>query len=167
MTSIKVLSMLFLAFIVGGWMMGSMIIVPAQKELSASEYTAVEQAQTKNGVRYFPIVFAVTVILLATLIYMNWGRGLTTWLLAGSLAFVISGAAVTAIKMIPLNSRIEGWSIQAPPRDWQKYRDEWHNTHRMRTVLAVIAFVLLSAAIVQQSSTGTKSATKASAYRKV
>jgi uncharacterized membrane protein len=164
---VKILTLLSVALIAGGWMMGSFLVVPAQKELPASEYTAVEQANTKFGSKYYPVVMGVSVILLITLLILTWRSGQSVVLVGASLVFVVAGVAFTAARMMPINREVDTWSIQSPPSDWQKSRDAWHTNHRIRTILAVTAFVLLSTAVVQGAqstkgaATGKKTATAA------
>jgi uncharacterized membrane protein len=153
---IKILTLLSVALIASGWMMGSFLVVPAQKELSASEYTAVEQANTKFGSKYYPVVMGVSVILLTTLLVLTWRSGHSVVLIGASLVFVVAGVAFTAARMMPINREVDTWSVQSPPSDWQSTRDAWHMNHRIRTALAVTAFVLLSAAVVQGAQSNTK-----------
>lgn len=152
MLLLKVLTLFGVALVAGGWMMGTFLVTPAQTKLSASEYTAVEQANTKYGERYFPMVQAITVILLVTLLILTLRNKQSVVLIAASLVFLIAGVAFTAARMIPLNKQMDAWSIQSPPSDWQNARDAWHTNHRIRTVLAVTAFLLLSTALVHGSA---------------
>lgn len=153
MTLLKVLALFGVALIAGGWMMGTFLVVPAQKKLTASEYTAVEQANTSVGARYYPVVMASTVMALITLLVLTIRSGRPSLLIALSLAFVIGALAFTAAKMVPINKHVDTWSIQSPPANWQVTRDAWHTNHRIRTALAVIAFLLLCTAIVQNNQT--------------
>jgi uncharacterized membrane protein len=155
-TLVKILSLLFVALIAGGWMMGSVLVISAQKKLTASEYTAVEQANTSYGKRYFPVVAGVSIILLGILVYLSRESKGQMALIACSLLLIVAAVGFTRAKMVPLNDKIETWSVQAPPSDWQESRDLWHRNHRIRTGLAVTAFVLLSVAIVQGAPKSTK-----------
>ncbi len=152
---IKVVSLLLVALVAGGWMMGSVLVVSAQKKLTASEYTAVEQANTSYGKRYFPVVVILSVIALSTLLYLSRGNTTQMLLVSGSLLLMMGALGFTGAKIVPINNKIDTWSVQSPPSDWQKTRDLWHRNHRIRTGLAVTAFVLLSIAIVQGNAAAT------------
>lgn len=169
MTIVKILSLLFVALIAGGWMMGSVLVVPAQKKLTASEYTAVEQANTSFGQRYFPIVVITSVILLAILLHLSRGNTGQMILIGCSLFLVVVALGFTRAKIVPINKQIDTWSIQNPPSNWQTTRNQWHRNHRIRTGLAVGAFILLSTAIVQTSvaSNTTAQTTRAVTYRDI
>jgi uncharacterized membrane protein len=161
---VKLLALLFVALIAGGWMMGTALVVPAQRNLTASEYVAVEQANTSFGKRYYPIVVITSIILLITLLVLSRGDMRQMWLVGASLVLVVTALGFTGAKIVPLNTRVDTWSVQSPPSDWQQTRDAWHTYHRVRTALAVTAFILLSAAIVQ-GSTGTGKQTQSSSAK--
>jgi anthrone oxygenase-like protein len=145
----KWISLLTLALLTGGWTMSLLVMVPAQQRLSASVYTEVAQSSTAFGQQYFPILTLSSIALLVVLLLLGRKSGqVRTGFIAASLALLVGAAALTAATILPLNATINTWSIQSPPDDWQTTRDAWRDRHRIRTALAVSAFLLLSAGLL-------------------
>lgn len=158
MTIIKILALVFVGLVAGGWMMGSMLVVPAQKRLNAQQYTAVEQANTSFGARYFPVLVITSIILLSVLTYLLRADKSQMIVVGASLALMVVALGFTGSRIVPINKKIDTWSVQTPPSDWQTVRDSWHTNHRIRTGIAFVAFLLLSVAIVQDSPKSTSTA---------
>jgi hypothetical protein len=53
------------------------------------------------------------------------------------------GMVITVAGHFPINAMIDTWSPAAPPADWEQLRDRWVLAHAVRSVLALVAFVLL------------------------
>jgi hypothetical protein len=50
---------------------------------------------------------------------------------------------------VPINTAQLNWSVVAPPDDWSTVRDRWQLAHVVRTTTAVLAFVLLTVAVMR------------------
>ncbi len=150
MTVIKVLALCAVGFLAGAWTLGTFVVVPAQRELTATVYAAVEQANTSFGQRYLPVLSGSSVVLLSTLLFVDrHRRSLNRGLLTAAGVLIVVTVVFTAAVMVPLNAEVDSWSVQAPPVDWQQTRDAWHTGQAFRTLLAVPAFVLVAIAIVR------------------
>jgi hypothetical protein len=113
---LKLLALCMVGLLAGGWMMGTFVVVPAQRELEATVYAAVEQANTSYGQRYLPVLSGSSVVLLLILLIVDRNqRSLQRGLLVTSLVLIAVTVLYTAIFMVPLNAEVDTWSTQAPP----------------------------------------------------
>jgi len=145
----KLLTLLAVALLTGGWTMSALVMVPAQARLPASVYMEAAQSNTAFGQQYFPVLTVSSILLLALLLLLNRRqREIRPGFLAAALGLLIVAAAITAATILPLNHRIATWSAQSPPDDWQTTRDAWGDRHRIRTTLALSAFLLLGAGLL-------------------
>lgn len=69
-----------------------------------------------------------------------------TLLLGGAVAAVIAVAVVSELYNVRMNRDIDTWDSLRPPRSWARTRARWGRFNRVRTCLAVSAFVLAAAA---------------------
>jgi hypothetical protein len=60
--------------------------------------------------------------------------------------------ATSQVVSIPINHDQLNWAVQAPPPNWARVRDRWQIAHLVRTVAAVLAFGLLTAATITRAS---------------
>jgi hypothetical protein len=62
------------------------------------------------------------------------------FLVAGLVLLVV---VITLAGELPLNNKIEGWSIEQPPSDWTDVRNEWETLHAIRAVASAAALSVL------------------------
>jgi Domain of unknown function (DUF1772) len=60
----------------------------------------------------------------------------------------------------PVNSRTFSWSEGSLPQDWSRWRTQWEYSHAVRFVLQLVAFSLLSWAIVRSTVVNTAEQTQ-------
>lgn len=136
------LSLFATGLLSGSYADGALILIPAQKALSAGAYVEVAQANTRLGtVRYRALVF-VSILLGTISSVLLIPQPL--WSTANGLAVVLTVLAtvLTVTRVVPINRRIHTWRPDQPPHDWQMYRNAWHHFHYIRTSLVMAAFAL-------------------------
>jgi hypothetical protein len=61
-----------------------------------------------------------------------------------ALAFFVVAMIITAVVNGPINVEQLSWSVQNPPSDWARVRDQWQLAHAARTVALGAALVCIS-----------------------
>jgi uncharacterized membrane protein len=102
----------------------------------------------------FFLVFFGSLILLAISTVQHYQQGLTFWLLlAASLTYLIGTFGVTGLGNVPLNDALDilelgELSLDLKARTRQQYELKWNRLHMIRTVFAVLAFLISLLGIV-------------------
>ncbi|WP_330630525.1 anthrone oxygenase family protein [Halocatena halophila] len=132
----------------------SVSVVLALNTLGESTYTRVMQSVNEKILNpAFGIAFggAIVVPAIGTLVVFVGGH----WMLlhgqlfiVASLVYLVGTVGVTSSMHIPMNDAIEAWSVESPPNDWRSIRSRWTRWNHVRTVAAVVSFVLSLVATV-------------------
>ena len=92
--------------------------------------------------KLMPPWYAATLLLSTTVVYRLRSSG--TAALAGSAALLFLLAIVfTATLLVPINSRIAGWTWDTRPKGWRQARQTWDTRHTVRVSLLFIALACL------------------------
>lgn len=129
-------------------------VVLALETLSASAYTTVMQPineRVRNpafglaflGAIVVPVVTAAVVVLQGD-VTARYG----SLFLAGVVVYLLGTVVVTVAVHLPMNDAIATWSTASPPDDWTAVRARWTLWNHVRTVAAIVSFVLSLAALV-------------------
>lgn len=125
------------------------MLIPAQKQLSASSYTEVEQANTRLGtIRYRVLIYATVLSQLCLLLFVHDISTKLFQLTFLSLLLVVGATIMTVFLVVPINRHVHTWSIQAPPATWKETRNLWHRYHYLRTALVLLAMILQFLAVL-------------------
>ncbi len=126
----------------------SVSVVLALETLPASAYTQVMQSINEKILNaVFGIAFggAIVVPVVGTLVVFAGGHWTMTYgqsFLMASLIYLVGTVGITSRIHIPMNDSIETWSVESPPDDWRTVRSRWAQWNHVRTVAAVVSFVL-------------------------
>lgn len=113
-----------------------------------SFYTELKQLQIRALAGPLPALGAATLVLGIAHLFLTRGSRLVAGLtLAGVLCFAV-GFAITVWGNFPINARIMGWSVEAPPDGWSEVAAQWRRAHDLRTLFAFVGFGLLLAATI-------------------
>lgn len=127
----------------------ALAISPSLALLDASNFTLVKQAQIRIlqvAMSSISTVYTVLAIWLLVLERAN-RRGSVFKLTLGALVLVIGALLYSAVTDIPYNAQILSWNPAAPPPAWASVRDAWDFANRVRTVPALLGFVLQTIAL--------------------
>lgn len=122
---------------------------PARATLNASSFVEYQQTVHVTYVRMMPplVVAAIlTAIGWLFLVRLQW-RDAEFWLIAASICGIIFIAVLTRAVNVPLNDQLMTWSIAAPPANLKELWAPWERVDAIRTVVAVVAFVLETLAL--------------------
>jgi hypothetical protein len=110
----------------------------AKLSLPRDEYFAAQSLY--NGWALFGLAYLGSIICLAALIYMLWGKA-QQWLVILSLAGVLAALAVFFAQVYPTNVATENWTRM--PENWDELRRQWESGHAISAPLIFAAFLLL------------------------
>ena len=65
-----------------------------------------------------------------------------------SLLFLIGSLVITTAIEVPINRQVVTWTNENVPENWQQLRGRWQFYNVVRTILALLSFVLFSGAVV-------------------
>jgi hypothetical protein len=69
-------------------------------------------------------------------------------------ALLMIDIVFTVRKQVPLNLRIQSWSLRDVPEQWHEVRDQWILQHHMRCVLGVGSFAFFLMASIASLAGG-------------
>ncbi|WP_227378782.1 anthrone oxygenase family protein [Haladaptatus halobius] len=151
-----------LSAILGGLMAGfffaySVSVVLALETLSASAYTTVIQDINEKvlnvvfGATFFGAIVVPVGTAAIVLLQGDWATWYSRLFLVGVVVYLIGTFAVTMRIHIPMNEEIATWSPASPPDEWAAVRARWARWNHIRTIAAIVSFVLYLSAIVSLS----------------
>jgi len=65
-----------------------------------------------------------------------------------SLPLIIGSLVLTTAIEVPINRQVVTWTDDEKPVDWEKLRGRWQYFNVVRTILALLSFLLFAAAVV-------------------
>jgi uncharacterized membrane protein len=71
------------------------------------------------------------------------------WLRWSGAVFLVVFFAIAFAGTVPINARIDGWSLDAPPADAEAVIRRWQTIDVFRSTAALVAFVLLVVALAR------------------
>jgi len=86
--------------------------------------------------------------------------------LAGA-AFLVAGLVVYFVFVEPANVAMKAMSLNAPPADWTRWRDQWEYGHIARFIFHLLGFSALALSIIFETSVGPVTVRRAAAARKL
>ncbi len=136
----------------------SVSVIPGTRKIMDPTY--MEAMQSINRAILNPAFFLIffgSLILLATNTIQQYQNGLTFWLmLAATLTYLIGTFGVTAFGNVPLNDTLDALNLNNLNAEQisqfrQNYEVKWNQLHTIRTVFAVLSFLLSLIAVFSHS----------------
>ncbi|MBX3241323.1 MAG: DUF1772 domain-containing protein [Chitinophagaceae bacterium] len=123
---------------------------------SASTYIEQQQnlVHSLNTLMIILVVAAAVTTLISAYLQRKNKPALIALLLAT--AFFISCMVITRFGNVPLQAEMLKWTTDTLPENWTALRDKWWSLHIMRTVVELIALVLVTWTIVQKKTVKVK-----------
>jgi len=144
---VRVISIVCTGLAAGVFLGHGMGVAFAGPQLSASSFVQLQQIIHTQFVPMMPILLAGaagTSILWAYLIRAS--RGFDLWFVLFAATAMVATFVLTRVVNVPINEQLMTWSVQAPPVNLTELWQPWQRAHSIRTVLALLAFVLLASA---------------------
>jgi hypothetical protein len=100
------------------------------------------------------LMIAAVVMGVATVVLLfRRGATLAGWMALAGLVLMIAVMAVTLAIEVPIDNRIQTWTVETLPADWMAIRAHWAAFHTLRTFLSLAAVAAaVGAALAFQSA---------------
>ena len=123
---------------------------------SASTYVEQQQnlVHSLNALMIALVVIATGITLISAFLQRKNKSVFIKLLLAAG--FFISCMVITRFGNVPIQTEMLKWTMDSLPENWAMLRDKWWLFHIMRTVVELIALVLVTWTIVQNKTQQTK-----------
>jgi len=150
---VALLSTGLLSGILLGNRMGASIALP---NLPDSSFVRFQQVVHLHYVRIMPVLQIAAILSSLALVFLlrNSVRGLGFVLLAASAVGSIVVFAITLTVNIPVNKKLMTWNAATPPENVRELWGPWDKGNTVRTILAVMVFVLEALAVSLTAPTG-------------
>ncbi len=153
---------LFVAIFLSGLSAGlfyawSVSVIPGTKKIA--DLTYIETMQNINRAilnPWFFLIFFGSLALLLLAAVQQYGNGLTFWFILGAaLTYLMGTFGVTGLGNVPLNNKLDAIRVgQISLQEiqyWRNYYEpKWNRLHTIRTVFAVLSFLLALASAFAQ-----------------
>jgi hypothetical protein len=121
---------------------------PMPETQSGPLFTEVQQGRDRVAARIMPILGNASIVSVAACVFLVRAVPVALALSLIGLALIVGDMAVTLICNVPINKKVQSWSVAAPPLEWAELRDRWEKYHTIRTVLIVSGFSLFASSVV-------------------
>lgn len=121
----------------------------ARPQMNPSSFVQLQQIVHARFVIMMPaLVIATLVACITWLVFIRRNyRSAEFWLVAGTTVGVVLCGILTRLVNVPLNDQLVKWSVAFPPPNVHELWAPWEGAHAIRTVLALVAFVLAVVAL--------------------
>ena len=138
----------------------SVSVIPGTRRVTDLVYLETMQSINRAIINpAFFLVFFGSLILLAVSSIQHYPTGLPFWLLlTATIAYLVGTFGVTALGNVPLNNVLDALSIGELSPDQmaaarQRYEVKWNRLHLIRTVFALLSFLLSLLAVFSRLKT--------------
>ncbi|MFE4215049.1 anthrone oxygenase family protein [Streptomyces sp. NPDC056844] len=97
--------------------------------------------------RVMPFWYIGSMALGAVWAVSAWGGDEVGLVVAGAALLALS-VVMSIVLLVPINSRVATWSHEGVPEDWKEQMARWDRFHHARVAVLVLAFSLLTIALV-------------------
>ena len=131
----------------------STFVMPSLDALPAPQSVAAMQSINRLAVRppFMLALFGTAAVCLGLAVWsvVSWGEPGATWVLAGSVLYLVGAIAVTVVFNVPLNDRLAAVDAQSASAadEWRHYMTNWTAWNHVRTVVPMAAAALLTIAL--------------------
>lgn len=121
----------------------------ARPQLNPSSFVQLQQIIHGRFVVIMPAIVVGTILAcIAWLALLRpHRRAAEFWLVAGTAAGIVLCGILTQLVNVPINDQLVKWSVAFPPPNVHELWAPWEGAHAIRTVIAVVAFVLAAVAL--------------------
>ncbi|GJG89313.1 hypothetical protein tb265_44940 [Gemmatimonadetes bacterium T265] len=137
--------------LMAGIVFGTGLAQYSARVLPASAWVARHQAEDALFGAVMPIVWPLTVAVLAAAAAA--ARGARAPFAVAAVLFA-AALAVTVTREVPLNRVVQSWAAAAPPPEWTAVRDRWLVGHLARTLLTAGGFALAAVGLARAFARG-------------
>jgi uncharacterized membrane protein len=115
-------------------------------QLSAETFLAVGHQMIRN--LGLPMAILLPLALLSALVTLAllWpgGRTAAFWWLAAGLLLMVAALVITLAVEVPIDNRIQTWTVATLPADWRSIQSRWELWHTVRTFASIAALAAVA-----------------------
>jgi uncharacterized membrane protein len=67
-----------------------------------------------------------------------------------SLLLIIGSLVITTAIEVPINNKVVTWTTENTPPNWEQLRNRWQYYNVVRTIVALVSFILFAVAVIRQ-----------------
>ena len=147
------ISLALLTVVVSQPLFYSLALGRATRQLGPSAYVELRQQINATIARPFVRLYIATLVSLLALVagaLIQAARLLALGAATAGVALIVD--AVLAAKLnVPINARMDGWSVANVPSDWQTQRAHWDHALAIRRVVLLAGYAALTLALTART----------------
>jgi uncharacterized membrane protein len=120
-------------------------------QLSAETFLAVGHQMIRNLGGPMAILLPLSLLSALVTLALLWPHqhAAAFWWLAAGFLLMVAALIVTLAVEVPIDNRIQAWTVATLPADWRSIQSRWELWHTIRTFLSIAAVVTatISAAV--------------------
>jgi len=120
--------------------------------LEPAVYTTLLQQGIRTMNVTMPLLGMATILATTAAAVLARGNGGRLSLLVAAVACFVAARLVTRFLNQPINAIVMAWSVDSPPADWTRFRDEWRRWHMLRSAIGIAGLCLLIAATLDRAA---------------
>jgi hypothetical protein len=156
MTRVTLFVSIMLYVLVAGVMWGTWLsLARTMTEYDAVTFLADGHHMIGNLATVMAALMIAAVVVGVATVVLVFRRGATTagWLTLAGLLLMLGVMAVTLAVEVPIDNRIQTWTVETLPADWTAIRARWAAFHTLRTFLSLAAVAAALAGALALPST--------------
>jgi uncharacterized membrane protein len=111
-------------------------------QLSPETFVAVGHEMIQNLGMPMAVLLPLALLSgLVTLVLLWPHRTAAFWWLAAGFVLMVAALVITLAVEVPIDNRIEGWTVATLPGDWRSIQSRWELWHTIRTFASIAAVV--------------------------
>lgn len=141
----------FIDIIATGLVTGTVFFIWATerpRNMTGTFYTQLQHSRIAIASAVLPRLGGLTIVLTSVMAIFYDLHWVLRTMLAVAILCQLGTAFTTFAVNMPINRRILTWDPANPPANWLTTSLRWGAWHRLRTILMVVAFALLTASIL-------------------
>ncbi len=137
----------------------SVSVIPGTKKVDGSAYLETMQSINRAILNpaFFLIFFGSLIFLsIGSAFQFNAGKTTFWFMLMASILYLVGTVGVTGLGNVPLNNKLDALNLNemSPPKQLEfrnYYESKWNRLHLIRTIFAVLSFLLSAVAVIAHS----------------
>jgi uncharacterized membrane protein len=118
-------------------------------QLSPETFVAVGHEMIQNlGVPMAVLLPLALLSALVTLVLLWPDRTAAFWWLAAGFVLMVAALVVTLAVEVPIDNRIQTWTVATLPGDWRSIQSRWELWHTIRTFASIAAVITVTVGAV-------------------
>ncbi len=145
---LEVVTIVLAGLLVGNELAVAAFVHPTIARLGDTAHKAAAVPIAKLLGRVMPIWYTLVLLLIVAVAWTTRDQGRSILPLVVAAALWVGTIVFTVVALVPINTRVAGWTEDSFPVNWREDRARWDGMHRIRVLVLIIALVCLVAGLV-------------------